>query len=109
VFVRVGLDHRAHDILWVPIREVLLPVRPGRNMSAIIEIAARHELLRQSGRDSSKEFVDKVDLALTGRTNESGTFTALPPVRARTHTPVERRAREYESGVPPPPKREKDD
>jgi HPr kinase/phosphorylase len=102
VFDRIGLDHRAHEILGVPIREVLLPVRPGRNMSAIIEIAARHELLRQAGRDPSREFIDRVDLALTGTSNnESGTFTAVPPVKTpkprglAPHNP-------YESSVPPP-------
>jgi HPr kinase/phosphorylase len=37
---RIGLDDRRGRMLGVPVREVCVPVRPGRNVSAIIEIAA---------------------------------------------------------------------
>jgi HPr kinase/phosphorylase len=45
----------------MPIREVVLPVRPGRNMSSIIEIAARNELLRQAGHHSARDFVQRLE------------------------------------------------
>ena len=57
---RIGLDNRYCEILGVPIREVRLPVRPGRNTSSIIEIAARIELLRQGGHYPGRDFIDRI-------------------------------------------------
>ncbi|HEY3234436.1 MAG TPA: HPr(Ser) kinase/phosphatase [Polyangiaceae bacterium] len=58
---RIGLEDHHRKILGVPIREVCLPVRPGRNMSAIIEIAARSELLRQAGHHPARDFVNRIE------------------------------------------------
>ena len=58
---RLGNEGTVVDILEVPIRELVLPVRPGRNNSSLIEIAARNELLRLSGYDASTEFLRRVD------------------------------------------------
>ncbi len=63
-FDRIGMDDRHREILGVPIREVCLPVRPGRNMSSIIEIAARNDLLRQAGRNPAREFVQRIEAGL---------------------------------------------
>jgi HPr kinase/phosphorylase len=79
VYDRIGLDERHHEVLGVPIREVRLPIQPGRNMSAIIEIAARAELLRRAGHHPAQELVDRLERAWgeRGRTESS----APPPVR----------------------------
>jgi HPr kinase/phosphorylase len=61
---RLGLDERYFDILGAPIREVTLPVRPGRDMGSILEIAARNELLRRAGRESAKEFLNAMERQL---------------------------------------------
>ena len=58
---RLGLEGRTRDVLGVAIREVFLIVRPGRNTSSIIEMAARNELLRGTGKDSAMEIVDRID------------------------------------------------
>jgi hypothetical protein len=73
-------------------------------MSSIIEIAARHELLKRSGRDSAREFVDRVDRTLT-RPDESGTLHAVRPPESSVAGPGRAEvdvARQYESSVPPP-------
>ena len=94
---RIGLEDRHRELLGVPIREVVLPVRPGRNMSSIIEIAARNELLRQAGHHPAREFVERIEKGLL-RPEEpeermhrtpSGSFRFIPP----THN---------ESSAPPP-------
>jgi HPr kinase/phosphorylase len=86
---RIGLDDRFREVLGVPIREVCLPVRPGRDMSSIIEIAARNELLRQAGHHPAREFVDRIDQRLVKgeerpsrnpRFNRSNESSAPPPV-----------------------------
>jgi HPr kinase/phosphorylase len=88
---RIGLEDRHYDILGVPIREVVLPVRPGRNMSSIIEIAARNELLRQAGHHAARDFVERIDSRLTR--SESDRPAAAAPLR---------RALPNESSAPPP-------
>ncbi|MEO8801423.1 MAG: HPr(Ser) kinase/phosphatase [Polyangiaceae bacterium] len=64
---RLGLEERHHVILGEPIRELSVPVRPGRDMGTILEIAARNELLRRAGVVSSKEFLDRLESQLVTR------------------------------------------
>ncbi len=61
---RLGVDDRYFDLLDVKIREIVLPVRPGRDMAAIVEIAARDELSRRAGHHSAKEFYDTIERRL---------------------------------------------
>src|SRR5258708_5243212 len=60
-FDRLGVDERHHTILGTPLREHRVPVRPGRDMSSIIEMAARNELLRRDGRHTAREFLQKLE------------------------------------------------
>jgi len=61
---RLGLDDRTHSILGVPIRELMIPVRPGRDMASILEVAARNELLKHAGHHAAREFFNRVEGAL---------------------------------------------
>jgi HPr kinase/phosphorylase len=60
-FDRLGVEDRHHVILDTHIRELRVPVRSGRDMGSIIEMAARNELLRRAGRHTAHEFLDKVE------------------------------------------------
>ncbi len=66
-FDRLGVEDRFHSILGTPIRELRVPVRPGRDMGSIIELAARNELLRRDGRHSAHEFLDRIEAHLVTR------------------------------------------
>lgn len=57
---RLGVDERRHSILEVAVPLIQIPVRPGRNISAIIEVAARNHLLKLGGHHSAREFQDKL-------------------------------------------------
>ena len=46
---RVGLDENGYEILGVELPYVELPVGPGRNLSVLIEVAARNHLLKLKG------------------------------------------------------------
>jgi HPr kinase/phosphorylase len=59
-YERLGIDDEYHRLLEVPIREVTVPVRPARDLGAIIEIAARNELLRRRGVNSSRDFIERL-------------------------------------------------
>lgn len=67
---RLGLEQRRHDILSVDIAELLIPVRPGRDMASILEIAARNELLKVSGHHPAREFFGRLESTLLGQESE---------------------------------------
>ena len=78
---RLGLDDRHHVILGVSIRELIIPVRPGRDMASILEVAARNELLKNAGHHSAREFFGNLEGALIGVERPSDESAVLPPVR----------------------------
>ena len=53
---RVGEDENTTDILGVHVPYLLVPVKPGRNISIIIETAAMNERLKKMGYYSAKDF-----------------------------------------------------
>ncbi len=57
---RLGLDEQRYTLLDVNVPLVQIPVRPGRNLSAIIEVAARNHLLKKGGHHSAREFQEKL-------------------------------------------------
>ncbi len=61
-YTRIGdeEDDVTEDILTVQIPKSVVPVTGGRSMSAIIEAAVMNMQLKDSGFDSSKEFVNRI-------------------------------------------------
>lgn len=59
-YERLGIDQQTHEILGVKIPFIQLPVRPGRSLTAVIEVAARNHLLKLKGFYSAKEFQAKL-------------------------------------------------
>jgi HPr kinase/phosphorylase len=83
-FDRLGLEDRYHHILGTAIRELVVPVRPGRDMGTILEIAARNELLRRAGSHAAKEFMSRLEGELVPQLaleHDDGDIVA-PPERA---------------------------
>ncbi len=46
---RLGIETGAYNILGIDLPHLVIPVSPGRNTATIIEVAARNQLLKQSG------------------------------------------------------------
>ncbi len=63
---RTGLESYTAEILGLHISHILLPVRPGRNISTIIEVAVRNQILRQRGIHSAERFEELVKSGLRG-------------------------------------------
>ncbi len=57
---RIGLEDHFHDVLGVKLPMIILPVAPGRNISAIIEVAAKNHLLKLEGFHAAMEFQNKL-------------------------------------------------
>jgi HPr kinase/phosphorylase len=77
---RMGIDDHFHQILGVEIPELTIPVRPGRDMGSILEIAARNQLLREAGLHGAKAFFGRIEGTLLGIAGENESF-APPAVR----------------------------
>jgi HPr kinase/phosphorylase len=63
---RLGVEERRFSVLDIELPMLVLPVRPGRNMTTIIEVAARNQLLKLQGHHSALEFQDKLNRAIAG-------------------------------------------
>ncbi len=94
---RLGVERSAREILGVRVPELMLPVRPGRNMSSIVEIAARSELLRRAGRDPAARFLAQLGEPAPGepRSVEAAGERAAPANHDLGYSATE-------SAVPPP-------
>ena len=57
---RLGIDDQVYTILGVDLPHVKIPVRPGRNLTSIIEVAARNFLLKGMGYHSAMEFHERL-------------------------------------------------
>lgn len=64
---RLGLDERTYSILGLEIPYLKIPVRPARDLTMIIEVAARNHLLRRMGYNAAKEFDDTLHERLSGK------------------------------------------
>ena len=53
---RLGLEEQTYTIMEVDIPRKRIPVRPGRNLTAIVEVAARDYLLKKRGYHAAREF-----------------------------------------------------
>ena len=65
---RTGLETETYEILGIPVPHVRLPVRPGRDMARLVEVAAMTEALKQMGHDSAREFNERL-IAYMARQN----------------------------------------
>jgi len=61
---RLGVEELRHSILDVAVPMLRVPIRPGRNITTIIEVAARNLLLKYQGKHSAREFQDRLNRAL---------------------------------------------
>jgi HPr kinase/phosphorylase len=57
---RLGVDDRTTTILGLEIPHISIPVRPGRNLGSIIEVAARNYLLKGMGYHSARDFQERL-------------------------------------------------
>ena len=71
-FDRLGLDENTLQILETEVPRVQIPIRPGRNIASIVEVAARNHLLKLQGLNAATEFQKSLDSRLAELSQESG-------------------------------------
>ena len=58
---RLGLEERSYELLGVKLPLQTIPVRQGRNITTIVEVAARNQLLKEMGYHSAIEFEERLE------------------------------------------------
>lgn len=58
---RLGLVEEYTEILGVKIPKIVIPVRPGRNLAIIVEVAARNWRLKKLGYNAAQELDDRLN------------------------------------------------
>jgi len=75
---RLGFDDRFDRILDVAVPAVQLPVRPGRNLATLIEVAARNQLLKVQGTHSARAFRDQLHRAMEAHADSTEATADVP-------------------------------
>src|SRR5437764_4091301 len=57
---RIGLDREFYEILGLQVPHITIPVKPGRDMARLIEVAAMDQKLKGLGQNSALEFNTKL-------------------------------------------------
>jgi HPr kinase/phosphorylase len=65
VYERLGLDDQVMELLGTKISRLRIPVRPGRDMGVLLEIAARNHILKREGLHGARRFAEKLERELT--------------------------------------------
>ena len=59
-YERLGLDDQTTQLLGESIPKLTIPVRPGRNMAVILEVAARNHILKSAGHHGAKNLISTI-------------------------------------------------
>ena len=66
---RVGIEQEFVKVLGVDIPHYTIPVRPGRDLARLIEVAAFHTKLKSAGHNPAKELNDRLIAQMAGKTH----------------------------------------
>jgi len=69
---RLGVEEQKYSILDIEVPLLVIPVRPGRNLTTIVEVASRNHLLKLQGHHSAKEFQEKLSREIAQATLTRG-------------------------------------
>ena len=84
---RLGLRDERHAILGLELPLIHMPVAPGRNLTLLVEVAARNQLLKARGLDAARLFADQVDDMLKGQAPAARREVAAGKVARRSRRP----------------------
>ena len=62
VYDRMGLDNQTTKILDLPIPSLTIPVKPGRNLAVIIEVAAMNSRQKKLGYNAAEDLLKKLGM-----------------------------------------------
>ncbi len=62
VYDRMGLDDQSTDILGIKVPSLTIPVKPGRNLAVIIEVAAMNSRQKKLGYNAAEDLLTKLGM-----------------------------------------------
>jgi HPr kinase/phosphorylase len=65
VYERLGLDDQVMELLGTKVSRLRIPVRPGRDMGVLLEMAARNHLLKREGVHGARRFAERLERELS--------------------------------------------
>ena len=69
IYDRLGLEQETTNILGIEVPTTTIPVRPGRNLAIILEIAAMNNRQKKMGYNTAEEFNKRMNKLLSGETD----------------------------------------
>jgi HPr kinase/phosphorylase len=63
---RTGLERKTFEILGIEVPNMEIPLRTGRDMARLVEVAAMVQAARQLGHDSANDFNEKLLRKMNG-------------------------------------------
>ncbi|MGA2220235.1 MAG: HPr(Ser) kinase/phosphatase [Verrucomicrobiia bacterium] len=57
---RIGLEQQTYTILGISLPHIIIPVRPGRDIARLIEVAALDQKLKSLGHNAAREFNERL-------------------------------------------------
>ena len=72
VYDRLGLEGSNTEILGVQIPCITIPVKPGRNLASIVEVAAMNNRNRKMGHNAALELTERMDQLFQEKAKEQG-------------------------------------
>ena len=64
IYDRIGLENEKTDILGVEVNSLTLPVKPGRNLAVIIEVAAMSNRQKKMGYNAAEELMKQLGMVI---------------------------------------------
>ena len=61
MYDRLGLENQYSSLLGVQIPTLKIPVKPGRNLAVIIEVAAMNNRQKKMGYNTAQEFTERIN------------------------------------------------
>ena len=69
VYDRMGMDNEVTDILGIQVPSITIPVKPGRNLAVIIEVAAMNNRQKKMGYNAAMELLQRLGMPEGGEEN----------------------------------------
>ena len=62
VYDRMGMDNEKMEILGISVPSLTIPIKPGRNLAIIIEVAAMNNRQKKMGYNAAQELLEKLGM-----------------------------------------------
>ena len=70
VYDRMGMDNEYTTLLGIEVPSLTIPVKPGRNLAIILEVAAMNNRQKKMGYNAAQELLANLGMPVTPQTDD---------------------------------------